>query len=398
MKKLVWIIALALVLMLGCAAAETVELPGSLKIIEDEAFLGDTSIEKVVVKEGVTSIGSRAFAGSGLEFIRLPDSLDAIADDAFDGCENLTVAASKNSHAYSWASGKGYKMYVPLNVTAGGYMKSEDDLQTDHLITFFPMYEGGSKNLYFTFKIYRGDKLIHTEKTFNSAYFSFVPGIAGKYKCSITIRDEYGFEDSILCTDVDVAAATPAPAEDFEYESLYGFIHIDEYVGRDTSITVPKKIDNLPVELISFFDNDTIKSVALPSSIDQIGGLDFWCMGMAEGMYVPPTVKSIGSMSLCDMVSLKNFIIPGKVTEIEDHVFWGCADLRSIMIPSSVTKIGTEAFADCYNLRSVYIPASVKRINPDAFIGCSKLTCIVEEDSYAHQYCIDNNINYVFHF
>lgn len=82
MKRL---LAIFLVLMLMssdiCAIAEavaTLTLPKALKIIEEEAFYGNTSIEKVIVPDGTTEIRSRAFANSSLTEINLPDSLTLV--------------------------------------------------------------------------------------------------------------------------------------------------------------------------------------------------------------------------------------------------------------------------------------------------------------------------------
>lgn len=396
MKKMIWIFALALILLFGCAAAEITELPHSLKIIKEEAFCGDTAFEKVIVPEGVSAIESRAFADSGLEVIQLPDSLKTISDDAFDGCGDLVISASGSSYACQWAREKGFEVCEKINISGLGYTSATE---TDHLLTFFPLYNGGSDDLYFTYEIYRDGKLVHTEKAVNCKYFSFVPGIAGTYDCKVTIQDAYGFRNSTtIGGKIEIAAATPAPASDFEYEVWYDSVYIDEYVGSDTSVTIPRKIKNLPVQSMSLFDCDTIESLVLPNTLIGITELDYWCMSNVEGIYIPDGIKSIGSMAFCDLVSLKNIILPEKMTFIDDHAFWGCSDLNSIMLPQGMTKLGTEAFIDCYNLKSVYIPSSVTRINPDVFSGCSLLTCIVEEGSVAQQYCIDNNIDYVFPF
>ena len=89
-------------------------LPSSLKIIEEEAFYGDTSIGKVIVPEGATEIGERAFANSSLTEINLPDTLTSIADTAFEGLTDVTVTANEGSWAYGWATDKGY-------ITASGF-------------------------------------------------------------------------------------------------------------------------------------------------------------------------------------------------------------------------------------------------------------------------------------
>ncbi|MBE5772694.1 MAG: hypothetical protein E7337_02020 [Clostridiales bacterium] len=80
------------------------QLPASLKEIRTEAFLNDPAIEKVVVPEGTEKIGSRAFAGSGLKEIELPDTITYIADDAFEGCDDLVVNVPWGSYAHKWAS------------------------------------------------------------------------------------------------------------------------------------------------------------------------------------------------------------------------------------------------------------------------------------------------------
>lgn len=77
----------------------------ALTAIEAEAFAGITA-EEVVVPEDVRSIGSRAFADcAGLMLVTLPDGVE-IADDAFEGCETLTIICEKGStglvYAQTW--------------------------------------------------------------------------------------------------------------------------------------------------------------------------------------------------------------------------------------------------------------------------------------------------------
>ena len=67
-------------------------------------------------------------------------------------------------------------------------------------------------------------------------------------------------------------------------------------------------------------------------------------------------------------------------------------------IPSSVAVIGAYAFALCTSLEHVQIPASVIEINHAVFYGCDSLnTIIVEEESYAEEYCIYNQLPYQYY-
>ena len=64
------------------------------------------------------------------------------------------------------------------------------------------------------------------------------------------------------------------------------------------------------------------------------------------------------------------------------------------MIPDSVEEIEVQAFYKCVSLTSLYIPSSVWNIGAGAFSGCPELVLIVEEDSDAEAYAIDNRIRY----
>ena len=66
-------------------------LPLSVETIDAEAFLGN-ACEAVIIPNGCTSIGERAFANCRrLLFVKLPKSIQAIATDAFEGCDNVYI-------------------------------------------------------------------------------------------------------------------------------------------------------------------------------------------------------------------------------------------------------------------------------------------------------------------
>ena len=78
------------------------ELPTGLKAIEEEAFAGITA-RTVVIPEGCTSIGSRAFADCGsLKYVVIPDSVTGIEGDAFEGSK-VTFVCNDNSAAADYA-------------------------------------------------------------------------------------------------------------------------------------------------------------------------------------------------------------------------------------------------------------------------------------------------------
>lgn len=85
MRYKVLVVLVAAVLVLSGAAAE-MELPAALVEIEAGAFEGDAALEGVVVlPEGVRSVGSRAFAETGLHALVIPEGCASLAADALAG-------------------------------------------------------------------------------------------------------------------------------------------------------------------------------------------------------------------------------------------------------------------------------------------------------------------------
>lgn len=73
-----------------CAALRSIELPAGIKTVATEAF-ALSGIEEIVLPEGLTTIGMRAFYGcESLKKITIPASVTKIGKSAFAGCQNLT--------------------------------------------------------------------------------------------------------------------------------------------------------------------------------------------------------------------------------------------------------------------------------------------------------------------
>ena len=84
-------------------------LPNALKTIDDEAFAG-ADMQQIVIPDGTTRIGSRAFAGCGeLLLVSIPKDVNSIADDAFEGCDTqyFCIVAEDGSYAAQYAETNG---------------------------------------------------------------------------------------------------------------------------------------------------------------------------------------------------------------------------------------------------------------------------------------------------
>lgn len=80
--------------------------------IGERAFVGNNSLQSVVLPEGVRSIGWFAFSGCvALSAVTIPTSVESIAYGAFENCHRtLTLACSRNSYAYQYAMSYGLRI------------------------------------------------------------------------------------------------------------------------------------------------------------------------------------------------------------------------------------------------------------------------------------------------
>lgn len=142
---------------------------------------------------------------------------------------------------------------------------------------------------------------------------------------------------------VTVAAAT----NKFYFYPTTGMI--TGYVGTDTVVVIPSKINGITVETIGHtaFRYSSVTSVTIPDSV---------------------TFISDSAFAYCS--KLTNISIPNSVTSIGFSAFGGCTKLESITLPSSLRSISEALFSGCSQLTTIHIPVSVTSIENDAFDGC----------------------------
>lgn len=89
MKNRVFVL-LAMLLLVCSASAMT--LPADLQTIEDSAFEGDASLRGVIaLPEGVKAVGSRAFAGTSVHALIVPEGCMTLEADVLSGCQAAYV-------------------------------------------------------------------------------------------------------------------------------------------------------------------------------------------------------------------------------------------------------------------------------------------------------------------
>lgn len=163
---------------------------------------------------------------------------------------------------------------------------------------------------------------------------------------------------------------------------------IKAYLGNDTNITIPDKIDGIEVGSIKerCFKNSNIESVTLPSSVTSIEQQAFYgCDNLksinlsnvefigTEAFTNCPSLTDNIDLSSVEMISerglastyFKTMNLP-KCTDIRDSAFEDCTMQKIVL--SNATNLGSNVFKNCKNLEMIYAP-KVK-----GFAGCSGCT------------------------
>ena len=168
---------------------------------------------------------------------------------------------------------------------------------------------------------------------------------------------------------------------------------IKAYLGNDTNITVPDKINGIEIGSIKegCFKNSNIESVTLPSSVTAIEQQAFYGCDNLKSINLS-NVKSIGTeaftncpsltdnidLSSVEMISerglagtyFKTMNLP-KCTDIRDSAFEDCTMQKIVL--NSATNLGSNVFKNCKNLEMIYAP-KVKGF--DGCSGCTNLRTI----------------------
>jgi len=154
----------------------------------------------------------------------------------------------------------------------------------------------------------------------------------------------------------------------FDYTTNNGTITFTGYTGAGGAVTIPAKINGLPVTGIgegAFAVHANWKGTAHNKS-----------KGRLTSVTIPDSVTNIGSHAFTGCSSLTRVTIPTGVTSIGWGMFSGCRGLANIKIPNSITSIEFEAFTGCSGLTDIAIPDSVTNIGDWAFSACTSLRAI----------------------
>ena len=188
-----------------------------------------------------------------------------------------------------------------------------------------------------------------------------------------------------------------------------GMPRVESYKNQTnfTTIVIPSSVEVIQGSALY---STAIQEITIPSSVKKIENQAFHSSAL-QSVTIPNSVKEIGDAAFQNCTSLTTAEIGSGLRELNYRLFKG-SGLTEITIPANVKVIGKECFQDCANLKNVVITDGVRKIDNSAFkntaieeieipasvteigtgITPKNTVWIVEKDSYAHQYAVENNL------
>lgn len=359
--------------------------------IGDSAFFGAFSIIEVEIPYTVTHIGNTVFTDcialeaiqvakdnpayisqDGIlfnkdktELIRypeekegesynIPDSVTAIADDAFRGCDRLKdisipsglerIGAGAFILCYSLDS-----VHIPESVTEIG----PEAFTTCSLLREFEVAQG-------------------------NAFYTSQDGVLFNKDKTVLIRYPEAKADQTYCIPESVIIVEASAFSGNQFLS---------------TVTIPDGVTTLGAS--AFHGDDALTSIVLPESVTDLGAYAFFGCRALTSVTISNGITALEVSTFGRCTSLTGIRLPNHLQSIGERTFDGCRALKHVTVPNTVKSIGDFAFENCDALTSIVIPQSVTDLGHEIFFYCEAQTIYGFTGSAAQAYADQYNIPFV---
>ena len=382
----------------------SVSIPDTVTSIGEGAFSNDVSLKQITIPQSVTEIRYRAFAGSGLEEITLPDSVIEMEGSIFSDCDQLTAlhlpaGLTTVPDSLCWDAEALTTITLPDQVRKIDYSAFWycDSLAEISLPSSLQVVNGsaftGCKNLKDV--VFRGTaaeaSLIHialdNEPLVNATWHctdregGYPAATSGRLTADMTWMAADGVL-TITGTGImpDFEYEAPAPwhalaAEIERVEVSAGVDNIGNYAFSQLTAlkeaALPDSVKRIGTD--AFANTRSLTALTLPAGLTTLEGNAFSGSGLTE-IILPDTLTSMGWGVFFDCEKLEKVTLSAGLTALPESAFWYCRALTALEIPDGVTTISPDALYGCSKLAEISLPDTILTVGSGAFNGCSALT------------------------
>jgi len=289
-----------------------------------------SQITRVVVENGVTSIGSYAFFGcTSLAEVAISNSVTSIGDNAFGNCVQLS------------------SITIPGNVARIDRYAFQSCTKLSSVTLDSGVISIGN----------------------NAFYLCPIPSIT--IPASVVSIEYNAFIFCSILTSVTLQGLTP-PA-----------LGLSAFASAPSNFCV-----SVPPEAHSaYFASSEWRNFLCTQCLSgSAGSSATWSLCLSgqltiEGTGAMDNYSWDGSVSSAPWYPYRSYVtslvVDEGITSIGSSAFMGCSNLPGVVIPESVASVGSSAFSGCSSLAGITIGSGVASIGDYAFSGCPALTSIV---------------------
>ena len=392
---------------------KSVYLPKSLRAMDYLTF-GYSSLERIVIDEGLEDIPERAFyACQDLKSVYLPSTTKSIGDQAFYysvGLEELTFAVDGDAptigenafYGLAYYTDNMYALvYVP-NGMAPKYDGLNDWLDVrGSFVNISPL----DSEVEFTV-----DSLnyITTDANLNAKVISTTddyivdPGISPKVAyqgnlCTVTMLQDHAFAYLTKMVRADV----PFTIQQIDDYCFYDCRNLEKLILRDgirqidgyafahinklTSVEIPASVDSISGN--AFIVDPALRYINAPDNnkYTSVDGVLFskdrkllvsFPDGYGTSYTVPFGTRTIGREAFRGDNLLEHVALPTSLLKIDGNAFTECSALSEIVVPKGVTVVENAAFSKCTSMTEAELPETLTELGYNAFNNVTNLSSL----------------------
>ena len=303
----------------GNTGLENVKIPDTVTSIGERSFADCTKLEKIIFSEKIETINGRAFLGcSSLKSVSLPDSITSMDTEIFSGCTSLSSVKLPNKC---------------VNITSSTFEGCTSLTEITLPDTVTTIQDHAFKNC-------------TALKTIN-------------WSKSITDIQSYAFENCDALTKLDI----------------------------------PNTVTNIGEG--AFYECGGLSAIAVPNSVKSLGSRAFENCDALAKVSISDSVTSMGEKAFYDCDALTDVKLGTGITQIPTSCFEHCDVLPSVVLPYRISKVGDNAFKNCVALTEITIPRATTTISTSAFSYPAKMTVYGISGTYAETFANQQGMKFV---
>lgn len=366
---------------------EEIKLPSTLEEIGDHAFIGGapdrTGLKRIVLPKSIKKIGL-AFRHTGLLSVDL-GNLEEVPDGAFEACYELReVIFSPNlksigSGAFSACGANAGRTMNDLILPQSVENISENAFDGSNVLSLtigddikaLPKRSCGTPKI---LTIGKNIKNIDPE-AFDPAQIMILKlgaPIPPTVKGGFPLTPEQQRKITVIVPDEDAKVLY----KEHEYWKEFNVVVLESTavsVTLDGSTDIATAIYNaskvMPAEVTQLKISGHISDIDFQIMKENMLSLLYLDMADADNTVLPEGVFK-------DKLSLETVILPKDLIRIENEAFAGCSSMNISELPDGIEYIGSGAFADCERITISKLPESLKYLGDWAFRLCASIRSI----------------------